>query len=96
MTDLKELFSPLERALIFNNEIRTPNIRQLRYRIRQKIKYALQQITAATIHPEIRDYKLVLAYLKNLKVILKEYGMEEYVDTIDKIIKEIIIKNQKI
>ena len=96
MTDLKELFSPMERELIFNNRVLTPNIRQLRYRIRQKIKYALNQIAAAMVHKEIRDYKLVLAYLKNLKVILKEYGMEEYVNVIDQIIKEIIIKNQKI
>ena len=86
----------MEKELIFNNRVLTPNIRQLRYRIRQKIKYALNQIAVAMTHKEIRDYKLVLAYLKNLKVILKEYGMEEYVDTIDKIIKEIIIKNQKI
>ena len=96
MTDLKELFSPMERELIFNNRVLTPNIRQLRYRIRQKIKYALSQIVTAVVHPEIRDYKLVIAYLKGLKTILKEYDMEEYVDTIDKIIKEIIIKNQKI
>ena len=96
MTDLKELFSPMERALIFDNKVLTPNIRQLRYRIRQKIKYALSQIVTAVVHPEIRDYKLVIAYLKGLKQILREYELNKYESIIDEIIKEIIIKNQKI
>jgi len=96
MVDLKELFSPMERALIFDNEIRTKNIRQLRYRIRRKIEYALDQIVAAATHPEIRDYKLVIAYLKGLKHILREYELNKYESIIDEIIKEIILKKENV
>ena len=93
MTDLKELFSPMEKALIFNNEIKTQYVRQLKYRIRKKIEYTLYQIKQAMIHPQVKDEKLLLEFLNTLKHILPAYGYSEYIPIINKMIAEITINN---
>ena len=93
MVDLKELFSKTERALIFDNEIKTPYVRQLKYRIRKKIEYALYQILHAIIHPQIRSDDLLIEYLNTLKRILQAYGYDSYIPTINKMIAEITINN---
>ena len=93
MTDLKELFSPMEKALIFNNEIKTQYVRQLKYRIRRKIQYALHQILHAMIHPAIKNDDLLIEFLNTLKHILQAYGYFSYIPIINKMIAEITINN---
>lgn len=74
---MKSLWSETERKILLNEEVEHPEyIRQYRYKIREKIRNYIAQLTDALTHPEVRDKRLLPPMLSMAEEVLRAYGYD--------------------
>jgi len=88
---VKSLWSETERQLLTEGEIPNPEyIRQYRYKIREKIRNYIGQLTDALIHPEVRDKRLIPPVLSMAEEVLRAYGYDDEANKVSEIRTKIV------
>jgi len=83
---VKSLWSETERKILLNEEIEHPEyIRQYRYKIREKVRNYIAQLTDALTHPEVRDKRLILPLLNAVEETLRTYGYDDEASKVSEI-----------
>jgi len=83
---VKSLWSETERKILLNEEIEHPEyIRQYRYKIREKLRNYIGQLTDALTHPEIRDKRLIPPVLSMAEEVLRAYGYDDEASKVSEI-----------